>query len=112
METNDADNRMVKEIDVTIRFDGKDEVHTLIFDKDDEELSLSEEEMYELGFCGDIILEDKDGSEITLSIDASNPEFFQGTYIKHLVFNLYPLNQPGKDFERAEVIDYEPVFYE
>ena len=109
---NKKKNRMVKEIEITVRFRGKNVVQSLYFEKDDEEQRLTEEEMYEYGFCGDITLEEEDGNEITLSLDASNPEFFCGTYINHLMFNIYPLNEPSEFYKEAEVINYKPIFYE
>lgn len=104
--------RMVEEIDITIRYNGNDSVHELYFDKDDKDLALSEEEMYEYGFTGDIDLEDENGDEILLSLDASNPEYFDGTLIAGIVYNIYPLNQPEESFDGAQVVGVKVSFYD
>lgn len=100
--------RLVKEIDITVRYNGKDILQTLFFDDDDNQ--LTEEEMYDFGFCGDIVLVDEDGSEFTLSLDASNPEYYRGKVIDGLAFNLSALGDINNIVDFAEVISYEPIY--
>lgn len=101
--------RIVKEIDITIRYNGKNSVHELYFDDGDE--VLTEEEMYELGFCGDVVFEEDGKDDLVLSLDASNPEWYNGKVIDGLAFNLYPLGNPlAGAIEYAEVVGYEVIY--
>ena len=83
-----------------------------LFDRDDEEQVLTEDELYDLGFCGDVFLEDENGDEIVLSLDAANPEYYDGTFVDGLVYNIYQLNRPEDSFDDAKVVAAEVVFYE
>lgn len=105
-------DKYVERIEITIRCNGKDTVHELLFNKDDDELSLTEEDMYEIGFCGDIFLDNGDGSETALSLVTGNPEFYHGDkVIDGIAVNLYPLCEYEKTVDFAEVIDIKPFFY-
>lgn len=101
--------RLIKEIDITIRRDGRDTVHTLLFDDGDND--LTEDEMRDFGFCGDIILENDDGTETKLSLIAGNPEYEHGdTVVDGIAFNLYPMCQYEKTVDFAKVVGIKPVY--
>ena len=104
--------RIVEEIDITIRHNGKESIHEIYFDIPGEE--LTEDEMYEIGFAGDIILEEESGEEIELHLEADNADWFKGTKIDGLAFNLYKMEDFDWD-ERckcdfAEVVAFKPIF--
>lgn len=111
MSNTTTKERIVKEIDVTIRYKGKDSVHALYFD-DDPTFPLTENEMREYGFCGEVCFEEDDGKETELSLDASNPDYYDGSVIDGLAFNLYPLGYALRvaPVDYAEVVGYDVIY--
>ena len=110
----EKENRQIERIEITVRHHGEKTVHDLHFDFEGEE--LFEEEMREVGFCGDIILEDDEGHETTLRLDADNARWCNGqTEIDGLTFTLYEINDNGRPAGRcgyAEVTDFKAFYAE